>query len=208
MKRFVFFVLLGIGLVLCFNFYEQRTKTITNIVKNQDEFSIDNPPRESLKGKVKTMTGKVLWESRIATVPAQIDKPITIQQGERLLTDIDATATVEFDKIVSFEMSSSAEASIVQTLPGNFVFVQPLGKIKYLKLGKIPISITTLHLLTIINEGEIIIDVNEKQITIMVINGSVTIAYNDSSNISNVKTIEKNQQFIFDDDLREAKIED
>lgn len=213
MKRLFFFAFI-VGLIAAFiySYWKTNKVTITSTKKSVEKksgFSIDEAPKNSIKGTIESMLGIVKWESRIATAPSEIIKPVTISQGEVLETDKNGEATITFKNIASITLSSESKISITQTLPINFVFDQKQGSITYEKLGETPISVRALHLLTKINYGKIILSIDKEtgEITINAKKGSAQIGFNDINNVSTVKDIQEGEKVIYNDDTRETSTE-
>ncbi len=194
----------GLMAVGYFRFIVDKSPIISPISqKTEPTFSIANPPKESITGKITSISGGVEWESRVATQPAQIAKPVPIRQGENLITKDDGNISLTFDNIGNIKLLPKTEVDFVQTLPVNFVVNQKSGTVVYIKEGTVPFSVRSLHLLTTITgEIKLVIDEQKPIITINVNKGSVTIAYNDLQNISHTQTIYEGKQFIFNDELR------
>jgi len=99
--------------------------------------------------------------------------------------------------------------SFNQTLPSNLVFSQLSGVAEYVSTGKSPVSVRTHNIAALISEGSVVIDIDQETgfITFTVSKGTVTVAFNDSDNLSNVVTIKEKQTYIFDDTSRTGRIE-
>jgi len=206
---FLAYFLLGIFLIFSFRKFtqaisSQKLKSPLPIFS----FSLDNAPSESLKGQLISLTGEVDWQSRTATEPAKITKPILIQQGEGIKTLDTGTATIVFPKAVNIIISPKTELNIIQTLPNNILIGQNNGFTDYKKLGESPLSVRTNDLLVKINQGEITISVSENQpyITVDVINGSVTAGYNDINFITRVLNISSGKSLLFKTDTKKTTI--
>lgn len=176
-------------------------------VLNLSNFSLVNAPKESLRGTITSMTGEVKWESRIATEAAKITVPITVQQGESLSTGEAGTLSLLFDKNLQIDFSPKTEIGIIQTLPADLVFFQKSGTADYKKLSTTPVSIRALHLL-IENGGQVMISVDGEVgvVTLNVVSGTSTVAYNDINNISRVLEVDAGKKLIFNDDTRRAVV--
>lgn len=207
--------LVGFLLIYFFKFSflypkENKLKTIQpqTVVSNPEPlFSLDNAPSQSQVGKITSMVGSVEWESRTATQSSIISSPIPVQQGESLLTNDDGSVELLFDGTADIELSHNSRVDIVQTLPAAFVFQQKSGTIEYKKLGTIPVSIRVLHLL-LENDGDIQVTLDPKKplVTVKVVNGSITVAYNNISNVSKVLTIQKSKSLTFNDQNRRVVV--
>ncbi len=206
---FVLFVIFGVGVIAAYTKRVPQTtsgETVKLPFIRQNQFSLENAPADSLRGKIATLSGDVKWQDRVATQSSQITNPINIQQGEELITG--DNVQVEIPRAVIINISPKTDLSFVQTLPQNVVLSQTKGTVEYQKTGTVPISIRVLRLL-VGGEGNITISVSDTKptTTINVDTGSATVAYNDSQNVSIVKTINSGEQFIFDNDAREGVIE-
>lgn len=171
-------------------------------------FTAENPPNESLKGMMTALSGDIAWESRMATEPGKITAPVQLQQGEKIKTGIDGRVSVEFASVVNLVVSSQTEIEITQTLLNAFVFRQIEGTVFYEKLGEIPLSIRTLHVLVEQESGgsTIFTDKENMFITITVKSGTIRVAYNDLNLKSRVIKISAGNRFDFNDETRVGKI--
>jgi len=214
MKR-LFLVAFILGLIAAFFYSYWKTNKVTiapvtkKTVQKKSSFSIEEPPKNSVKGTIESISGSVKWESRIATAPSEIIKPVKISQGEVLETSEDGEATIIFKDIASIVLSSESKLSIIQTLPANFVFDQKSGSVSYEKLGETPISVRALHMLTKINSGKITLSIDSEtgEITIDAKKGSAQIGFNNIDNVSTVVDIEKGEKLIYNDETRETLVE-
>jgi hypothetical protein len=212
MKKLFFFAFI-FGLILAFGYSYWKTNKVSiaptrKSIEKISSFSIGEAPKNSVKGTIESMSGVVRWESRIATAPSEIIKPVIISQGETLETDKDGEATITFKNLALVTLSSESKLSIIQTLPANFVFDQKNGSVSYEKLGETPIFIRALHMLTKINSGKLILSIDKEtnEITINIKRGSAQIGFNDINNVSTVKDIREGEKLIYNDDAREVSI--
>lgn len=212
MKKLFFFAFF-LGLITAFGYSYWKTNKVIitpkKTVQKKASFSIEQPPKNSLKGTIKSMSGIVKWESRTATAPSEIIKPVTIQQGEVLETGETGETTIIFKDIASITLSPDSILSITQTLPINFVFDQKDGSVSFEKLGETPISVRALHLLTKINSGKLTLTIDKEtgKITINVKRGSATVGFNNLENVSTVLNIQEGKKFIYNDETRETSTE-
>lgn len=171
-------------------------------------FSLDKAPSNSLVGVITSMSGEVLYESRMATESAIITKSQEIQQGEGVTTGDGGKLTINLKDAVEINLEGNSGVNIIQTLPANLVFKQTLGSVYYKKLGIYTVSIRVGHLL-IENKGEIKISFtkNSPITTVTVINGSATIAYNNLNNTSKVVNLEEGQNLQFNEGNRKVVLE-
>lgn len=150
-KLLYFFIFLFIGIVLGSGYYIWKSnQTNSNIerAKKETRFSIEKAPKNSEAGTIQSMTGTIKWESRIATEVAQITKPVSIQQGEELMSGEDGNAVIYYQSGLTISLFPNSHISFVQMLPTNFVLNQLKGTIEYQKNNSIPLFIRSLHLLT------------------------------------------------------------
>jgi hypothetical protein len=168
------------------------------ITQKNSAFSLENAPKESLKGKITTMTGEIGWQGRTATEEAKLSSPITIQQGEKLESGEKSNLSLLISDACSVEFWENTEIEIIQTLPTNIVFSQTKGTGEYIKVGNYPVSIRVMNLLADV-DGDVIISINPKKpyVTINTKSGKVTAAYNDSKLVSHEVALIKGQTFTF-----------
>lgn len=210
MKKFQLFVFsLILGAVVFIAYDILKIKTTQNAIQQQvkqekQRFSIERAPKESKEGSVASMSGKIKWESRIATAPAEISTLKTVKQGERLVTEDDGNVIVTFLDIGKVTIGSKTDLSFIQTLPNDFVFSQDAGLVDYENNSSISMSVRSFHLLVTITNGQmsLSVDKDKTKVNITVNKGSATIAYNDLQYISRVANIEKGQTYVFDDGSR------
>jgi hypothetical protein len=208
------FILIGVIVAFGYSIWKKEKTIVVNKIipqKQEEQFSIDVPPKQSKVGVVESISGnEILFQSRIASMPVKMTEIKQIQQAELLSLGKETSSKILFKDAVSIDMSQESEIEFLQTLPINFVFRQNKGKIIYEKLGSIPISIRSRFLLTSIIEGKTSIDTDIEThiITLTVLEGSVKVAYNDIDYKTQTQIIEKGKVFIFNDDLREGTLED
>ncbi len=209
---FIFF-LIGIGMIIGSS-YLKTVKPVTTVfhspVGSEKQFNLDNPPKNSQKGIIQTLSGKVEFESRVATQPAIINNPIPIQQGERILTKENGNVTLAFNDIGYLTIKPNSELMIIQTLPDHFVFQQPKGKIDFINDKDSSLSIRVFHTLTKLTAASATISIDEDTgiITFTVNQGKATIAYNNAENVTTVINLEEGEQYIYNDEDREGEIEE
>ncbi len=151
------------------------------------------------------MSGDIGWESRIATTPAKIEKPQTIQQGEKIITGENSSVILNFPQTADIDIGSDTQLEIVQTLPNSFVFRQTNGAASYEKTGESPVAVRISYLIISLVSDKITVSLDEENQTVTVeSNGVATVAYNDIDYITNMITLKKNQTFVFDIATRTA----
>ena len=183
------------------------TVTFSDLVK-LSRFSLEKAPSESLVGNITSMTGEVEYQNRMATESAKIVSPVSVQQGESLTTGADGKFILNFKDAVELSADSNSGIGIIQTLPINLVFWQTLGSVEYKKLGTDIVSIRVAHLI-VQNDGDIQISFTKDSpiTTVVAINGTATVAYNDTYNISRIINIPSGKTLKFNEGNRRAVLE-
>ncbi len=202
---FVFSVLIGFSAVIvCLYPISTQNNKTSNLPTIKTKFSLENAPGESLKGNIASFSGMVNWQSRTATIPAQLKGLQPVQQGEEINTGKDGQVTIQIPNATSFSLLSNSDINLIQTLPADIVISQNQGIVDYARLGTIPVSIHTLDLLVQIDNGESVIaaDKAKQIITVLVEKGSITAAYNNSQNISTLVPVQEGKKFIFHNDTK------
>lgn len=171
-------------------------------------FSVEIAPNQSLRGTIATSSGTILWQSRIATEPAVLNRTIPLQQGEVLETKSDGRMTINFDKSVTLMLSKNTQLNLAQTLPTNLVFVQPRGTITYTKMTRSPISIKSLHILCNQVSGKMSVTVDDigGTVTVDVASGSAKAAFNDTDAVTQVVAVNEGEQLVYDDETRTTTV--
>jgi len=170
----------------------------TNSPNLFSNFSLEDAPSESLRGQITKMKGNIDWQGRTATEAAGISAPITIQQGENLITEAGGSLTLVFQNACSLNFSEKTEIDIIQTLPADIVFSQVSGVAEYSKTGSYPIDIRTSTLLTeLMGDATISRNPLKPIVTVFVKSGSAIVAYNDLKYISHEVTINAGQTYTF-----------
>jgi hypothetical protein len=206
---FLIYIFLGLFLIFSYKKINQKLDSqqlITPISKSG--FSLENAPSKSLKATIISLSGDVGWQSRIATNSAAITKPMQIQQGEEIATGKNGQASIIFSNIANINIYPKTKINFIQTLPINILIEQNSGKSEYIKLSNNSLSIKSQSLLTKINQGKIIITVNESRpyISVDVKEGLATISYNDLNYITKVLGVKAKRRAIFQTDTRAITI--
>lgn len=207
---FFFFLLIGIGITFGYSFWKKEKATVvTPVFPKEERFSIEPPPKEARTGTVSTMSGQILWESRIATQPAEIKELKQVQQAETLETGKDGQVIVTFTDDASVTLSPDSKIEFLQTLPVNFVFRQSKGEINYIKKGTIPLTVRSLHLLMAFSDGEYVIttDAGKHTLELTVKKGLVKAAYNNLQYETQTVEIKEGEKYLFDDDTRTGEVQ-
>jgi hypothetical protein len=215
---FLGFLIGFILVIIFFRYNSPKTGAATNnqthpqssiSTENPNQFKVAAPPTESLKGKIATFSGVLKWQPRTATDSSQIYSPQPIQQGEEIETGDNGKAVIQFPDIFTVSAGKNTKINFAQTLPINIVLVQSTGEVNYVTLGKNNLSVRSLHLLIeqqAIGNFTITVDPDDSKVLIVNKTGVLTIAYNDSDNLSQKLTLNKDQTLSFDDDKRKVVI--
>lgn len=200
-----------IGTVVSFIYLKvtspQANKDLISPKINSSKFSLEKAPTESLRANVSSMSGKTKWQSRIATEPGELTTPVSLQQGEKVVTGDDGNISFEFSQTTKIALLPKTELELIQTLPKAIVFKQNKGQAEYQKIDSNPLSVRSFHLLIKQNDGDMVVSIDDKKplININVLKGSITLAFNDLQNQSNVVSVNQGQEYIFNDETREGK---
>jgi len=208
MKQFFLFFLIGlIGAFVYFSTHNQQIALpIIQSLRPKTQFSIEQAPKDSLKATIKELTGMVSWESRTAIAPSILKKDVLIQQGENLLTENDGKVTLQYADQAEVYISPKTAVAIIQTLPANFVFSQASGSAEYKKMGKIPVSVRSYHLIVLIDgDSTVSVDNATGIITVDVKKGTAKVGFNDLDYVSQVKDLKEGEKWEYDDTAREIK---
>lgn len=208
----IFFIFFFIGVAGMGIYYYLRIYTAvgtTFFPSQTTAFSLANAPQKSEKGTITSLSGAVYWLSRIASSPVQLTSSQQIQQGEELSTGANGKATVQMQKNTSVSLAQNSHITLIQLLPLNFVIRQSQGNVTYENSGMTPLSIVTLGLLTKIDHGiaSITVNQNTNTVAVTVLNGSVTEAYEDANNTSNVVPVSSESNFYFDNNAQQGTLQ-
>lgn len=187
----------------------QKTKTeVIKFVNSRSDFSIEKAPSQTVKGIITAVKGDIKWQSRLATVSAELGENRTVFQGESLETGFDGSLLVNLLPNNRISFAADSQLEFAQLLPSNFVFNQHKGAINYESSGETPISVRSLHLLTRMENGlmEISIEKDTGIITVSPIKGIISIGYNDLDNLTHTETVPAGGRFVFDDTTRTAEL--
>ncbi len=206
---FLLFFLVGICVAIGYKVIHHTDLSVAKQNPPTGDFSIIQPPKQSVKGQIASMSGDVNWESRTATQPATLLKPRPVQQGELLETGKDGKVTVVFPNAGTIHINQSSHLEFIQTLPVNFVFSQNKGLVDYEKKGNVPFSVRTFHLVVSLENGTYSVntDADNDIVTIAVHAGSAKIAFNNTQYVTQIVNINEGEQYAFDDTLRQGTIE-
>ena len=206
---FIFSILIGSTIVITGYFWDApRDSQILKPFFPKTLFSIENAPSQSLVGKVASISGNVAWQSRIASFATLINSPVKLQQGEKINTQSNGKAVINFPQVVTITASANTQLNFIQTLPANFVVDQAQGLSIYNKNGDIPLSVRALDLLVNIKTGtcSVLVDKDTSNIVVSVSTGLAMIAFNDTNNSTNILTINKGEEYLFNNNTKLGKI--
>lgn len=171
-------------------------------------FSIENPPSESISGTITDISGDMWLVPRESTEPAKLAGTELIKQGEKLIASDSGQITVTFPQLGQMRMIPESEVDVVQTLPVDLVFQHYKGTTEYERIGTVPLSVRSFRLLVSVTEGRIRVTTDEEQhtVSVEVLRGQATAAYNNPEIISTLVTIGEGEEFFFNSDTREGSI--
>lgn len=174
----------------------------------QTAFSLEKAPSESLSASIASFSGDVEWTSRVATTPAKLTSVKNFQQGEDIQTGKNGSITLSILNKAVIALSSNTMISLIQTLPANIVISQTTGTVVYTKKDSTPFSVRSGDLLINILSGttDVHVDTENKRVVATVHTGSITVAYTDTQNKSQVVSAKIGQQLVFDDDTLTAVV--
>ena len=200
----VLIIIFAIGGFFYFRQNQPKTGLISPLASIKPaEFSVAEAPSQSLRGKITTMTGEIKWQSRTATEAAKLDSPITIQQGEKLITGADSNLTLIFSGAGSITLDENTELEISQTLPEHLVFNQASGGGNF--TGTMAIRLNHL-LIQIDGNLETTFDQKTPIIVLTLKSGQATAAYNDLDYLSHKRELTAGRTLTFNDDTRQAVV--
>lgn len=191
-------------IILGFLWISPRNTQVLKIILPQTAFSLENPPSDSLTGEVTLISGKVGWISRVAATATLISSPIKLRQGESIAIYENGSANINWPAFGNISANSNTQLNFIQTLPENFVIQQTKGTATYNRTGVNPMSIIALDLLIDIKSGENTISINKdlSKITVNVKSGSLSVAFDDIENNTNVVSLKSGDEYIFNDNTR------
>ncbi len=167
------------------------------------QFSLENAPSESLKGKIISMSGEVNWLSRVATESSKLANNTQLQQGESVMTGSEGNIKIQFGNAAEINLLPKTQIDIIQTLPDNIVFNQASGSALFKKTANYPLSVRALHLL-VETENSVTISIDNSIVTLKSDLGNSKAAFNDLNNESQVITVTEGSRYTFNDDTRQG----
>ena len=198
---FLVFLLLGLFIAMSYQYWNINLLTLNTRPEITTKFSLKNAPTESLPASVATISGNVNWQSRTVAKSVPLKMYQKIQQGEEISTGANGKAGIRIQNDAVFLLQHNAHVSIIQLLPVNFVFMQDKGEVEYADTIRVPVSVRSLDLVSIITNGNVIItvDQNKQKVTVVVLKGNVKEGYEDLQNNNDVMDLNAGQTFIFDE---------
>ena len=168
-------------------------------------FSLLAAPSKSYRGKLTILSGDVLWQDRVATESSVVKENITVQQGEKIETNKNGNAQIEFENILKVDMYPNSSLNIIQTLPNHMVLSIDYGKLSLDTSNNNVTAIRAYHLLVELN-GKADVDIEDQLpiIKLKVVSGSATLAYNDLNFNTQVLKIQGGEIIEFDDSTRKV----
>lgn len=182
--------------------------SVPTTIPVQTLFSLDQAPKNALRGTITSQSGRIDWQSRTAAAPIQLPANIVLQQGETLIASTGATLTASFADAGTIRLGSAANMDIIQTLPDGLVFVQKNGTVTYTARQSLPVSVRSFHLLSTIAAGAMTtsIDTDVGTIKVAVTKGRAIVAFNDTDLISQVIAVDEGKSFLFNDESRSGEL--
>lgn len=197
-----------LGGVISLNFFytsnKQGTVNILQTIETPSptptiNFSIETPPRLSLKGKVASLSSNVFYISRSSSQEQIFNPDQQVLQGETIISSNSANIQFSFYQDNLVKLSEKTSLEIIQSLPNNIVYKQISGN-AYYKISNQKTSVIITPLLLFSDSGEFTISIDDKRkiLKVTVSQGEITIAFNDTQYNSIVKSFKKRETLSFD----------
>lgn len=171
-------------------------------------FSLEEPPSQSLRGNLSSVTGEIKLQTRLATEPASLVSQRDMKQGELIATGKESTARIEFKNGAEVNIQSESALEFMQTLPEHIVISQKSGSATYQTGDTAAVSVRILQVLIVLNSHtEVEVSRDGPEVNIRVMKGSVKAGYNDIDNVSTVVPIKSGEVFVYSADTREGEIQ-
>jgi len=214
---FIIFFCIGFAAIFGYFYWKNTDRAVKNIslsplptnpVPPEPPFSLDQAPKNSIRGQISTMSGTIQWQSRTASEPAILSTPISIQQGEKLVTAEGGNSLVSFADHGTILILPKTDLSIIQTLPVNFIFAQASGSAVFTSNNQIPFSVRSLHLLSTFTEGSMQVNIDEKHplVTVTMNKGTATLAYNNTNDVATLVKLNEGESYVFNNEKRKGAI--
>ena len=206
---FLFFFI--VGFAISFIYIQSKTAIPPNVSTEKkeivQEFSLKNPPPESLIGRVASKSGEILLQPRLATEPASVKNIDKVLQGETIQTGDDGIITVLFDGASSVSLQHNSRIDFAQTIPSQFIYNQRVGTVHYTSNEKGQVSVRILHdLANLSSNTEADIAQDSSVITFSVHKGSLQLAFNNLDIVTNTIRIDEGNKYIYNDEERSGEL--
>lgn len=177
-------------------------------VKAVSSFSLAKAPSASLLASLVSFSGKVNWESRIATQSVRLTEVRNLQQGEALDTEEAGHAVLVFPGKSLITLSPQTKINLIQTLPTNIVIAQPSGTVQYDTIGTALFSVRADDLLLNITSGSITVknDTDTHLVSVTVHTGVTTAAYTDLENMTQLASLSAGEHFTYDTTTQDGSV--
>lgn len=210
-KTVIIFFVTGVAVVYLFLLWKRQEENVIQLprqTRDRYTFSFDEAPKNSLRGKIVSMSGDVQWTSRTATEPAKLNTGISLQQGEKVSTGTDSLLTIDFSGAATATLSASSVIDIDQALPQNLVFKQTAGSVSY-GSENTALSVKALHLLAYSEKGmmKLTQDSETGTLTVKALKGEVRLGFNDLDYQSIAVTLAEGETYTYDDTTRTGSVE-
>ena len=194
---FVLFFLIGCFGMLAYLHFLSNVPSMKHVTT---AFSLEKAPSRSLVASIASLSGDVEWISRTATEPARLSSLKLLQQGEEIQTGKNGSISVVLQHKGVFTLSANTDVALVQTLPMNIVISQTSGTVVYTRKDTSPFSVRAGDLLINILSGttDVYVDTKNKKVIATVRSGSITAAYTDTDNVSEILTARQAQALVYD----------
>ncbi len=173
-------------------------------------FSLEQAPRDSVRGQIMKLEGLVLWQSRMATEPAQLREGTRIQQGEKIVTTENSSLKVHFASQSAILLNPESEVEIIQTLPIEHVFKHNQGEALYQSFSGSSISVRSLNMILNLQATASAMLTTYPEIEEVVIDiktGQGTVAYNSPEFESKLWSLKRGDIFVYDSSKRKGYFE-
>lgn len=172
------------------------------------KFSFEKAPSQALVGNIVFLSGDTGWISRTATTSSTIKSPIKLQQGEGVTTGTDGKLQFIFPSAVSVSLMANSQVNIIQTLPVNIMLQEVQGTASYTRIN-LPVSIRALDMVMTLEKAatvQVQVDPKTSRVFATVTNGTITVAYTDTNNTSNLISVKSGEKLVFNNNTKEEVI--
>lgn len=207
---FIFFFVISTFIVYEILNSQNITTLHISLFEPKTQFSIQNAPSQSLKGKTINLSGAVSYQSRAANFGLSITTQTDIVQGDSLSTLGNGKALVIFGKIGNVSLLPNTQVNFIQTLPQNFVVQQTEGLSIYQRAGKIPFTVRAFDLIVDLSDNSSVsigVDKDKSIVTIDIQKGIANLAFTDLNNVSNVVNLTQGEKAIFNNNTQSLNLQ-